>query len=303
VHPIDRLAFALSLTAPVACGHDAHSGDAATDASSSGSTGASAGSSVEPPTTMPDATSSTPTTTPTTASTSSATTDTAADTTVADESSGGGVGDCEFSESFDLPDGSAWPEHWSQLGGVEVADIQGGRGRLVPTPGPYALARMVTPLNCADIEVTFAFELSQPSAQGVGLYVRQNGGYLQSEPPGEGYVAFIQGFIQPPGIGIWHEVNGVEQLIGSTVAATVQANVPYRARLRVTQQDGQTTQLQARMWPDGTMEPGGWQVERTDATPSLQGTSGALAVDTYNVMMAQVGGDMFFDDIVATAAR
>jgi hypothetical protein len=294
-----------------ACGDGGNGDGAATDAStgSTSTTAGTQGSSVEPPTTTPDATSATPTTTDAPADTTDApadTTDAPADTTaVADDTASVGGGDCDFSESFDdLPDGSDWPAHWTAVGGVAIADVQGGRGRLVPSPGPYALARLVTPLDCVDIEVSFAFELSQPAVQGVGLYVRQNGGYLQQTvPPGEGYVAFIQGFMQPPGIGIWRERSGTEELIGGNVAATIMAGVPYRARLRVTQQDAQTTLMQARVWPDGANEPGAWQVERTDMTPSLQGTAGALAVDTYNVMMQNVGGDMFFDDIVATAAR
>lgn len=292
-----------------ACGGGGNGGDAATDAStgSTSTTAGTQGSSVEPPSTTLDATSATPSTTDDATSDGPAdTTDAPADTTaVADDTASVGGGDCEFSESFDgLADGSAWPDHWTAVGGVAIADIQGGRGRLVPSPGPYALARLVTPLDCVDVEVTFAFELSQPAVQGVGLYVRQNGGYLQQTvPTGEGYVAFIQGFMQPPGIGVWRENDGVEELIGGNVAATIMPGVPYRARLRVTQQDAQTTLLQARVWPDGADEPGEWQVERTDGTPSLQGTAGALAVDTYNVMMQNVGGDMFFDDIVATAAR
>jgi hypothetical protein len=285
-----------------ACGGGSNGGSAATDGStgSTSTTAGTQGSSVDPPTTTPDATSATPTTTDdATTDAPTDTTDAPADTTaVADDTASVGGGDCDFSESFD------WPPHWTAVGGVAIADVQGGRGRLVPSPGPYALARLVTPLDCVDIEVSFAFELSQPAVQGVGLYVRQNGGYLQQTvPPGEGYVAFIQGFMQPPGIGIWRERNGSEELIEGNVAATINPGVPYRARLRVTQQDAQTTLMQARVWPDGAEEPGAWQVERTDTTPSLQGTAGALAVDTYNVMMQNVGGDMFIDDIVATAAR
>lgn len=317
MHARALVQLALGCAVLGACGGDVV--EAATDTSTDAGTGTTAassqGSTVDPPTTNPDASSSTTTTSAGATTDGPAdttddpadTTDAPADTTGgdADDTAGTGGRDCDFTESFDgLADGSAWPAHWTVVGGVEIADVQGGRGRLVPSPGPYALARLVTPMDCVDIDVTFGFELSQPAVQGVGLYVRQNGGYLQqTNPPGEGYVAFIQGFMQPPGIGVWREVDGSEQLIETNVAATIMPNVPYRARLRVTQLDAGTTALQARVWPQSDDEPATWQVERTDATPSLQGTAGALAVDTYTVMMQNVGTDMFIDDIVATAAR
>lgn len=245
-----------------------------------------------------------PTTTTAGTSATSATSASADATSDSPESSDSEPHDeCAFSESFDLPDGSPWPSHWTDVGGVALADVQGGRGRLLPTPGPYAVARMVTALDCTDVEVTFSFEFAGEGTSGVGMYVRQNGGYLQQTmPQGQGYSMFVEDFRQPEGIGVWREVNGVEQMLEPSVPVSVEPNVRYLARVRVTQLDGGTTSLQASFWPASGSEPDGWQVERTDSTASLQGAGGNLAVDTYTSMMSGTAPDMFVDDIIVAAA-
>jgi hypothetical protein len=50
-----------------------------------------------------------------------------------------------------------------------------------------------------------------------------------------------------------------------------------RFRMRVTQLDAATTQVQARVWLDGTTEPTTWQRDATDTTAALQG-AGTLSL-------------------------
>lgn len=240
----------------------------------------------------------------TTSADSSSTEPDPSETDVDPDSSGGPVPgtECDFSESFDAADGSPWPAPWVNTGGVMLADIVGGRGRLVPSPGPYAVARVFAPLDCTDVEVTFTFEMSQPSVQGFGMYVRQNGGYLvDTVPPGEGYSTFLQAFTEP-GISVWREDDGVEEIIGAFTPGPLDANVVYRGRLQVTQQDPGTTRLRARYWPAAGSEPAQWQVERTDSTPSLQVAGGGIAVDGYLTPQSAGPMEFFVDDIVVTAA-
>jgi hypothetical protein len=276
------------------------------DDDNEGSTSDIGTTTVDPPTGTSASTSASTTASTSTTTTSASTTMTSsADTTTTDDPSDTEPhDDCAFTESFDLPDGSDWPSYWTSVGGVAIADVQGGRGRLVPTPGAYAVARIITPLDCTDVEVTFAFELGDAGTQGFGMYTRQNGGYLQqTNPTGAGYSMFVEGFRAPAGVAVWREVDGVEQMIEPIVAADVASGVVYRARLRVTQQDAGTTLLQARFWPDTATEPGAWQVERTDSTPGLQGAGGNIAVDTYTTLMQGTAADMFVDDIVVAAAQ
>lgn len=258
--------------APLACGSDPDEADSSTSSSSDGSaatdpTGAG-------PTSM----------------------STAADVT-------GDPTDCAVSESFEGGDAAQWPAPWTELGGIAVADVVGGRGRLVPTTSSYSLARVGIDAPCVDAEIAFSFEFTESASQGVGGYVRQNGGHLQTtDPPGEGYVVFVESFRDPAGIGIWREVGGVEQQLEGTVPVPIEPGVVYRARMRVVQEDATTTRLQARVWPEADAEPTAWQIERTDQTPSLQGKAGGVAIDAWSSRTDGAAGDLFVDDIVVGAA-
>ena len=182
-----------------------------------------------------------------------------------------------------------------------LADVQAGRGRLLPVTGPYALARMYVPLgpSCADVEGTFTFELTDGLTPGVGLYLRHNGGFLdETDPPGQGYVAFVQAFGElGTGIGVWRELDGVETILAPFTPRAIAPGIVHAVRFRVTQEDADTTRLRARVWPLEELEPPGWHVDLTDDTPSLQGVSGGLVIDVWSQLEAGVANDVFVDDI------
>jgi hypothetical protein len=194
-----------------------------------------------------------------------------------------------YVESFAQANGSPWPAPWVATGGTALADVQGGRARLRPFDSGYSLARMFAPIDTRDVEVRFRFVLEHEPTQGVGFYVRQNGGYLtQTNPTGAGYAIFIEGsFRGLPGVGVWREQLGNEiQIAHSVGVAGPTQQVLYRARLRVLQVDALTTALQAKFWPDGQAEPAQWQVSANDSTPSLQNLNGGIAVDSWSVLQS-----------------
>jgi len=195
-------------------------------------------------------------------------------------------GNLIYSESFALNDGSAWPTPWSELGNVNLADIQQGMARLRPNPVPYALARMGAAVETRNVEVRFTLRFEDADTQGVGFYVRQNGGYLQSTTPhGQGYAAFAEGsFRGLPGIGVWREIDGQEQQIGHQPSPypTISASVEYRVRFQVLQTSSTATLLRAKMWPDGDAQPADWQASATDSSTELQNVSGGIAVDSWS---------------------
>ncbi|MCX4241876.1 hypothetical protein [Paraliomyxa miuraensis] len=286
------------------------------DATQGSSTDPSPTSTTDPPVTDPPPTSTTaPTSTGefpqdtgsstiegTDSSTVGATLDTGSSGTDGTETNG--PDECGFVESFDgLPNGSAWPAPWTSVGGVLLADVQGGRGRLLPVTSDYSLARMFAPLACADVEGTFTFEMSDPQTQGVGFYLRQNAGFLtDTAPPGEGYASFSQAFTPPHGISVWREVDGEEMILSQYAPNPIAAGMVYAVRFRVTQLDATTTRLQTRIWPAGSAEPGSWDVDVTDDTPSLQDQPGGLAIDAWSQHIAGIPSDLFVDDIVVTSA-
>lgn len=220
--------------------------------------------------------------------------------------SGSTDGDCEFTEDFEgIADGDPWPDPWEIDGGVAVADVQGGRGRLQASISNYSLARIGIPLDCANVDATVTFEFSDGSTQGAALYARTNGGYLrETNPSGEGYAAFAEVFRNPSALGVWREVDGQEQQIGNQ-GMDLQANTPYRMRFRLTQADAGASLLQAKVWPASGSEPGEWQIERMDDTASLQGVGGGIALDAYSseAVGGGNGADLFFDDLVVTRAE
>jgi hypothetical protein len=182
-------------------------------------------------------------------------------------------------------DGAAWPSGWSQTGGVAAADVTGGRGRLRPAPTSYSLARMDAAVPTRDVEVTFTLVFEQQSTQGVGFYVRQNGGYLHdTDPEGQGYAIFVEGFRGFPRLGLWKEDGGEEiELAFLNLAQPYLDGLVYAVRFRVLQQNATTTHLYGKVWLASDPEPTDWMVDVADATiAALQGTTGGIAVDSWS---------------------
>lgn len=191
---------------------------------------------------------------------------------------------------------SAW-SGWRTLGGVAEATADAGRGRLVPVISGYSLARMGRAIGARDVEVTYTLAMSDGARQGVGLYVRQNGGYLRQSPThGGGYAVFVEAF-RGPAIGLWRERDGVEEELARMTVPELTDGVAYRVRFRCVQA-GAVTTLTARLWADGTPEPTTWTVTTSDATAELQGVAGDLAIDAWNT--ATSGGPaaaIYVDDL------
>jgi len=215
-------------------------------------------------------------------------------------------GDVVYGETFAGADGAAWPAPWIELAdSVEVADLQGGRARFRPASDPsYPLGRLYAgALSETDVEVTFTVEFEDLATQGVGFYVRSNGGYLaESAPQGQGYAVFVEGFRGFDGIGVWYEENGIETAVSIDMGLALADGVPYRVRFRVSQADASSTWLRARIWAVGDPEPAAWNVEALDANPVLQHVAGGIALDSWSSITAPfpILSHTFVDDIEIT---
>ena len=213
------------------------------------------------------------------------------------------AGPFSFSEIFPGADGSMWPSRWTVLGGVAAQSQQGGRGRMVPQMGGSEPCRIGTSEGVRDIDVTFQLQFENIATQGIGYYVRQNGGWLRhSATHGQGYAVFVEGF-RGSRIGVWREIDGQEQeiLAYTAFATALQSNVLYQARLRVTQATATSTRLQARIWLAAQAEPMTWQLDTTDNTASLQNVAGGMAVDSYSSLTSGITAATFVDNITAIA--
>jgi hypothetical protein len=214
-----------------------------------------------------------------------------------------GCGNLMYAEPFAMADGAAWPAPWSALGNVASADVQQQSARLRPMPTNYSLARMGASLATSSVEVRFTLRFEDVATQGVGFYIRQNGGYLtQTMPHGQGYAAFVEGsFRGLPGIGLWKEIDGVEMQIAHAAAPTsaMENGVDYRVRYQVLQIDSAQTLSRAKLWIASGDEPAAWQTSVVDMSASLQGISGGIAVDSWSSLQtgASITAHTFVDNI------
>lgn len=197
-------------------------------------------------------------------------------------------------------EGTTWPVGWTALGGVASATRTLSRGLLVPVVSSYSLARMahVLPTGSIDVSATFYFSMTDADRQGVGFYVRQNGGYLrQTAIHGAGYAVFVEAF-RGGAIGLWRERDGVEEEL-VRVPATIVNDAVYRVDFTCIQR-GAATELSARMVRADGLDPSLWTVTTTDATPELQNLDGAVAIDAWNTATPGAGpppGVIFVDDV------
>jgi gluconolactonase len=200
----------------------------------------------------------------------------------------GSIGSLIYSEDFTGSDASSWPAPWTAIGGVETADLLGGRARFRPLITSYSLARMFMPATETNTDVLLTAEWGDFATQGMGFYVRQNGGYLQDTVThGQGYAVFVEGF-RGDGVGVWKEIDGneIDLSINFGLPLDIMSNVPYRIRFRAYQVDAGSTRLLARVWPEGSPEPTTWDRDFTDAEPLLQGVSGGFTLDAYSSLQA-----------------
>ena len=214
------------------------------------------------------------------------------------------VYDCNFTEDFEGPTGSPWPEPWVSVGENAAADLRSGWGRLRPDSADYALARMVAPLDCQDIDATVTVYLIDGGSQAAALYGRQNGGYLhKTQPAGRGYAVSAENFREPSGLGLWRELGGTEQDLTPVTTTEVKPETLYRMRLRIKQQDAEQTLVQGKIWELADPEPETWTVEYIDDHPGLRKRSGSIALDAYSSLAPGIDAyDVYFDDLVVTQA-
>lgn len=208
----------------------------------------------------------------------------------------GGSVSLVYSQSFAGRDGDDWPAPWQPIGGhIPVHDIQNNQGRFrSDATGPYPLGRMMLPnFRERNVDVTWTVTFEDPTNQGSGFYVRQNGQYI-----GDGYALFLDGFFTATHLAFWSAVNGAERVIYSAATATpspFSSNTPYRMRFQVVQIDNSNTRLRGKLWLAAQAEPDAWQMEYVDSTAaSLQNVDGSFAFDVYN----RAGtGNVFVSDL------
>ena len=217
-------------------------------------------------------------------------------------------GEILYQEDFTAPDSTDWNGYnqWQESGNeVALANIVNNQARLIPVSSGYSLARMVHPVETQDAEATYSIYFENANTQGVGFYLRSNGGYLQqTDPTGQGYGVFVERFAaQGAGIGLWYENDGVEISFIRFYDPSFEIldETEYRVRYQVFQESPTTTRLRARFWQAGTTEPDDWQVSYLDDFVPLQNTSGGILVDAWSTQQnGDISDAIRVDDIEVT---
>lgn len=196
-----------------------------------------------------------------------------------------------FTESFPEGNHDTWGGEWLLPGfEVESEEIVNGQARFRPISSNYSLARIVHPLQVQDVEVNFTLYFENAETQGIGFYVRSNGGYLnQTFPTGEGYAVFVEKFVNnTAGLGLWYERDGAEISFIRDYSQNYELNdeTPYRVKFQVYQLSDTTTQLRAKLWPVGGVEPEAWHVEHVDDYLPLQNTAGHFFLDSWSTQQS-----------------
>lgn len=190
-------------------------------------------------------------------------------------------------EEFDRSDGEPLPEGWVVLeSSLDIAEHRSGALELSASDA-YRVSRVATDLFSAiNAEAQFKVRFEDVKEQGVGLYLRSNGGLLQRTTPyGQGYNVYIDSvYSTTPTIRLYKEVDGHEDELlgaGARASVTIDNDVVYHVWFRVVQIDATTTRLQAKIWSTAESEPLEWTVTTDDDEEVLQGTAGGLAIDLY----------------------
>ncbi len=216
-----------------------------------------------------------------------------------------------FTETFTGTNNAAWPGSWSTVSSAATisVDIQSNRGRLRSNTydgisSTTALTRVInSSVNLQDVDAVFTVEFEDFANQGVGFYVRQNGGYLtELATNSQGYGVFLQGNNTVGEFALIYELNGVESPIQSVnnllTLASVLNNTAYRIRFQVKQNTRNDTLLRAKVWLASDTEPATWDIIYTTSSISgLQEISGGIAVDLFNYSGTS---SIYIDDISVT---
>ena len=215
-----------------------------------------------------------------------------------------------YEEHFTGVNQNNWPLNWQESGtSIELAEVINNQARLVPlsSQSPYSLGRIDHPLNEVNQEVTFTFEFEDGSNQGIGFYVRGNGGFLVNTiPMGQGYAVFLERFSGDESrLGLWYEEAGIEipfirqPEISPGDFYDFLDNTPYNVKFQVFQESLTNTRLRAKVWLNGTTEPSNWGVTHSDDNAILQNIAGSIAVDSFNTQSSgTIATGIKIDDIV-----
>ncbi|MGP7960308.1 LamG-like jellyroll fold domain-containing protein [Sanguibacter sp. A247] len=162
---------------------------------------------------------------------------------------------------------------WTTSNPQSSYSVASGRGLMALTPGATRTAR-VAALDVRDVDAEVVVGADVRGA-GTGFWT------LAARTTGStGYVARLRvGTDDSLQLHVGRGVQSITPLAGGVVAGlTFDPETRYRMRLRVTGES--PTTIRAKVWAEGTDEPGAWRATTTDSTGDLQ-SAGGVGLQAY----------------------
>ncbi|MBD9698243.1 PKD domain-containing protein [Flavimobilis sp. GY10621] len=162
---------------------------------------------------------------------------------------------------------------WTASNPQSSYSVGGGEGRMALTPGATRVARLGA-LSARDVDAEVVVG-ADVRAAGTGFWT------LAARTSGTtGYVARLRvGTDDSLQLHVGRGVATIAPLAGGVVPGlTFDPAVRYRIRLQVT--GASPTTVRAKVWVNGTAEPGAWFASTTDSTADLQ-SAGGIGLQAY----------------------
>lgn len=172
-----------------------------------------------------------------------------------------------WAESWPAADGTAWPAGWTTSSTAGSTSTQGGAGQLAvsDTAGAFVRTQLTGAPNVADSELltSFRWGSTSPSAY-LNVYLRSSGGWQNAYRPRTGYGLELQN--NSTTVAVKKNVNGVTTTLRTVNGAQAQTTAEQWLRMRVA-----GSQVQWRIWTDGTPEPTTWEGSDVDTSVTTAG--------------------------------
>lgn len=196
-----------------------------------------------------------------------------------------------------LPPGNTWTT--SFVGTAGTIDVQSNRLRISTAAAVGSIGRVLSNIPYRDFDLRLRWTPNQAWTNDCLPYIGISDGF---QPSGDTAGEYVDGYI----FGFYGPLNQpfTSEYLASAGTGSTGSYTPSASTAQLVRFRRQGNSLKAKMWQDGTPEPGGWLVEYTAVnilpdTPlflsiSLAGDSGAaiarrVDIDQFTVDDMQIG--------------
>ncbi len=208
-------------------------------------------------------------------------------------------------DTFSRTLGNGWADAdhggtWTLSGAASTFAVGDGVGRMTVTSAGAGRSATLAAVSTLDVDAQVSASLDRATT-GAG-----NDLILVGRVTGTGNEYRAQAKVLSTGV----VQLALRRFVGGTATSLAQVDVPgvtyapgMRLRIRMQAAGSSPTTLRAKVWPDGQAEPGGWQLQTTDATAALQAPGGVGLATYVSASATDAPVTASFDDFTAGGLR